>query len=242
MVDIINVTVSCILGFLFLMGIVFNSAVKKKYNRMFSTITSRGRDKDLLKMERNYRHAYLKEQVDRIDIFVERQYYGIRLFKLPLYVVEDMTLNLVYIVCLIGATFSLILFALPSGNAVNSFLDTWLLAIEGFIYAIILMVIHSLLCIHSLRRAFKVKLCHYLNYDLELYDDAERDEEGHLFFHKDYKARKKHKEVAESTDKGVEHHSDNLIHLSKGRETKEDYLKDFDDEVLLQILDEIMGS
>ncbi|MBC7959751.1 MAG: hypothetical protein H7X94_07785, partial [Vallitaleaceae bacterium] len=72
MMEIINGTVGTMLLLLFVCGLFCNFVVKKKYEKMFLTMRNKGRDKNLLIIERDYRHGYLKERVDRIKVFVER--------------------------------------------------------------------------------------------------------------------------------------------------------------------------
>lgn len=242
MIQIINGTVGTIIFLLFIIGLFCNYVVKKKYNKMFLTMKDKGRDKNLLIIERQYRHGYLKDRVDRIRVFVEREYYDIKLSKIPLYAFEDFTISAVYFVALLGLTFTVILVALPHINLYENMITIFFLSIEGLFLGTVLMVFRTVLGINALRDIFKVNLCNYLENELELFDEAERDEEGNLFQKNDKTATKNEKiDISDNGDpQSVESCGHGVFHLSDYRQSKTEGL-DFDEQALIQVLEEILG-
>lgn len=242
MTNIINGVVGSIILILFLIGIFCNYVVKKKYDKMFATMNNSGQDKNLLIIEREYRHGYLKDRVERIKIFVEKEYYEIKICNIPLYAFEDFTISSVYFVALLGLTFTVIQVALPQINIYDRMIQIFFLSIEGLILGTILMVFRTMLGINTLREIFKVKLCSYLEHELELFDEAERDEEGNLFIEKHHKNIQKNKKDNYSDSQAIERRSDNILDLSNDRKAKKDGLENvFDERALLQVLEEILG-
>lgn len=241
MTDIINGVVGSIILLLFLVGIFCNYVVKKKYDKMFATMSNSGQDKNLLIIEREYRHGYLKDRVERIKIFVEKEYYEIKICNVPLYAFEDFTISSVYFVALLGLTFTVIQVALPQINIYSRMIKIFFLSIEGLILGTILMVFRTMLGINTLREIFKVKLCSYLEYELELFDEAERDEEGNLFFEKSYKNNKKNEKDLYCNNQNIESAGNNVFNLSNDRQDKTEGIDNFDERALLQVLEEILG-
>lgn len=239
-IEIINSTVGVIILLLFIVGMFCNYVVKKKYDKMFLTMKNKGRDKNLLMIERDYRHGYLKERVDRIRVFVEREYYDIQLGKIPLYAFEDFTISAVYFVALLGLTFTIILIALPGSDIYNHMFKMFFLSIEGLVLGTILMVFRTLLGINALRDIFKVNLCNYLENELELFDEAERDEDGNLFFKKNDKTTQESENSDNIINKDIEFGGHGVFHLSDYRQPKTESIE-FDEEALIQVLDEILG-
>ncbi len=240
MMEIINGTVGTILLILFIIGIFCNIVVRKKYTKMFLTMKNKGRDKNLLIIERDYRHGYLKDRVDRIKVFVEREYYEITLSKIPLYAFEDFTISSVYFIALLGLTFTVILVALPQINLYHNMISVFFLSIEGLFFGTILMVLRTFLGINALRDIFKVNLCNYLENELELFDEAERDDEGNLFNKKTSKISKKNENSGSGDSQGLELSGHGVFHLSDYRQSKTESIE-FDEMALIQVLDEILG-
>lgn len=242
MIEIINLVVGGMILLLFIIGIFCNYVVKKKYTKMFSTMENKGRDKNLLIIEREYRHAYLKERVERIKVFVEMQYYEIKLCNIPLYAFEDFTISAVYFVGLLGLIFTIILLAIPSQLNHVPMYQLFFLCIEGLVCGFILMIIRTLLSVPTLRDIFKVNLCSYLEHELELFDEAERDEEGNLFPKKIQEKEEDHTKDPEDPIGSVERGSDGLLHLSDHRQAQaKDIKNDFDEKALLQVLEDLLG-
>lgn len=242
MTGIINGVVGSMIGAIFAIGMFCNYVVRKKYSKMNSTMNNSGQDKNLLIIERQYRHGYLQDRVERIKIFVEKEYYEIKICGIPLYVFEDFTISSVYFVALLGLTFTVIQVALPQINVYSNMIKIFFLSIEGLILGTILMVYRTVLGIHSLREIFKINLCNYLEYELELFDEAERDEEGNLFSEKSHKNFKKSKKNNKEDNQNIEPRGNNVFNLSHDRKLKENRVEeDFDEFDLLQVLEEILG-
>lgn len=241
MTEIINGVVGIIILILFIAGMFCNYVVKKKYDKMFATMKNKGRDKNLLIIERDYRHGYLKDRVERIKVFVEKEYYEIKLCNIPLYAFEDFTISSVYFAALLGLTFTVILVALPQANLYNRMIEVFFLSIEGLFLGTILMVYRTVLGINSLRDIFKVNLCSYLEHELELFDEAERDEEGNLVLQKNNEKGKETEEGHRLDHKGAELSSSNVFNLSDHRQTEAKSVEpEFDEKALLQVLEEIL--
>lgn len=242
MSEIINLVVGSMIFLLFVIGVFCNYVVKKKYAKMFLTMENKGRDKNLLIIECEYRHAYLKERVERIKVFVERQYYEIKLCNIPLYAFEDFTISAVYFVGLLGLIFTIILLALPSQLNYVPMVQIFFLCIEGLVCGFILMVIRTWLSIPTLRDIFKVNLCSYLEHELELFDEAERDEEGNLFPKKKQEKSYEDEEGSEICDGSAELGSSSVLHLSDRRQAQtKDIENVFDEKALLQVLEDLLG-
>ncbi|PKM93954.1 MAG: hypothetical protein CVU84_13675 [Firmicutes bacterium HGW-Firmicutes-1] len=242
MTEIINGVVGTIILFIFVIGIFCNYVVKKKYDKMFATMKNKGQDKNLLIIERDYRHGYLKDRVERIKVFVEKEYYEIKLCNIPLYAFEDFTISAVYFAALLGLTFTVILVALPQVNLYDRMLHIFFLSIEGLLLGTILMVFRTILGINAQRDIFKVNLCNYLENELELFDEAEKDDEGNLFLQKINIEDTKSQECAESSGQNTEFGSSVVFDFSDSRQYETKSVEnDFDERALLQVLEEILG-
>lgn len=242
MTEIINGVVGIIILILFIVGMFCNYVVKKKYDKMFATMKNKGRDKNLLIIERDYRHGYLKDRVERIKVFVEKEYYEIKLCNIPLYTFEDFTISSVYFSALLGLTFTVILVALPQANLYSRMIQIFFLSIEGLFLGTILMVFRTILGINSLRDIFKVNLCNYLEHELELFDEAERDDEGNLVLQTNYNKSEKVEEGSRFHYQSAECGSNNVFNLSDHRqvEAAKSVEPEFDEKALLQVLEEIL--
>lgn len=241
MTEIINGVVGIIILILFIIGMFCNYVVKKKYDRMFATMKNKGRDKNLLIIERDYRHGYLKDRVERIKVFVEKEYYEIKLCNIPLYAFEDFTISAVYFSALLGLTFTVILVALPQANLYNHMIHVFFLSIEGLFLGTVLMVYRTVLGINSLRDIFKVNLCNYLEHELELFDEAERDDQGNLVLQKDIIDSKEDEEGHRPNHQNFEHRGNNVFDLSDHRQAEAQSVEaEFDEKALLQVLEEIL--
>ncbi|PKM49644.1 MAG: hypothetical protein CVV02_14920 [Firmicutes bacterium HGW-Firmicutes-7] len=242
MTDIINGVVGIIILLIFIIGMFCNYVVKKKYDKMFATMKNKGQDKNLLIIEREYRHGYLKDRVERIKVFVEKEYYEIKLCNIPLYAFEDFTISAVYFAAILGLTFTVILVALPQTILYDGMLHTFFLSIEGLFLGTILMVFRTILGINEQRDIFKVNLCSYLENELELFDEAEKDDEGNIFLQKSKHEYKKNQGRDEGANKNIEHGSGVVFSLSDVRQPEEKSIEnDFDEVALLQVLEEILG-
>lgn len=241
MTEIINSVVGIIIFIIFTVGMFCNYVVKKKYDKMFATMKNKGRDKNLLIIERDYRHGYLKDRVERIKVFVEKEYYDIKLCNIPLYAFEDFTISSVYFAALLGLTFTVILIALPQTNLYSRMIQIFFLSIEGLFLGTILMVFRTVLGINSLRDIFKVNLCTYLEHELELFDEAERDDEGNLILQKNYDKSEEGQENHRHYNKNTECGSGNVLNLSDRRQAEtKDVEQEYDEKALIQALEEIL--
>lgn len=239
---IVNTVMSIVITGVFLLAIACNLVVQIKYKRMMNTMENKGRDKHLLKIERAYRHAYLKDRTESLDVFTVKEYYNIRILNIPIHFIEELAFSSIYVVTVLGIAFSLILLALPRQSLQGDLLQIFLLSIEGLVFGLILRVAKTFFCLEALKEIFLIQLSEYLGYELELFDEVERDEEGHLFFHKDYKENPKVQEVYRDHDNIIEFRSNSAVALSDIRETTTEELEQkFDEKVLLQVLDEIFG-
>ena len=236
MTGAINIIVSTTIILIFALGLACNLLVKRKYIRMFKTMRNNAHDKNLLIIERDYRHGYLKDRVERIKIFVEKEYYEIKVAGIPLYVFEDFTISSVYLNVLLGLTFTFILVALPEEKL--SF-NLYLLGILGLTSGTLLYGTRAVMGIAALKDIFKVKLCDYLEYELELFNEDEKDE-ANIIYKKEQKKNRHAAQDKESAWRLDSDHESGTDSLPDDGET-EDIEIVFDESFILQMLDEILG-
>lgn len=241
MINIINITIGSILGLIFCVGIFCNVVVKKKYSKMFATMKNTAHDKNLLIIERDYRHGYLKDRVERIKVFVEREYYEIKIAKIPLYAFEDFSISAVYFVALLGLTFTFILISLPNVSVSNQMLQVFFLSVEGLVCGMILMVTRTITGQSELREIFKVNLCNYLEHELELFDEAERYENIKVLQNNEEKiqANQDTEENHFESNKSIDDSTNDLP--TSGESESENIEIIFDENALLQVLQEMFG-
>jgi hypothetical protein len=241
MIGIINWVIGTIILFIFILAVLSISCVSKKYKKMFSTMKDLDHDKNLLIIEREYRHGYLQDRVERIKLFVEKQYYEIKLLGIPLYAFEDFTISSVYFVVLLGITFTFILISLPSSSISSQMISVFFLSIEGLLLGVVLMVIRTLSGISEKREIFQVNLCNYLEHELELFDGVEKDEED---VSKVQEISEKNQADETRQESGAEADCRTLYgynHIPASGENSEDIEISFDEKALMQVLEEILG-
>lgn len=245
MVQIINIVVGSLLLVILLMSIISCIVVHRKYKKMFATMQNVGRDKNLLLIEREYRHGYLKDKVARIRLFVEKEFYQIKMFKIPLYTYEDFSINCVYFSVLLGLTFTLIIIALSKQTISTMVIEVFWLSIQGLLSGMIIMIARNFAGIPASREIFMVNLCSYLEHELKLFNGVDKDDE----VIQTHQKVEKNSENTVSQQEGVtgssQHRDDGVLDLSVHQEEGEQGLEDskegFNERALLEVLEAIFN-
>lgn len=242
MIEMMNLVVGIVIVAFFTGGVFCNIIVKKKYNRMFATMKNKGKDKNMLIIERDYRHGYLQDRVERIKVFVEKEYYDIKISNTPLYKLEDFTITSVYFIVLIGLIFTFLLIALINGSMEGKIIEIFFLSILGLVLGTVLMTLHVVLGLNDLRDIFKVNLCNYLENELELFGGVELEDEISTKIQENQKQSTNNNENKSSTSKSIEPDSYRDINLSESTESGATNIGPLIDERMLEeVLEEILG-
>jgi hypothetical protein len=242
MMEIMNIVVGITILSFFSLGVICNIVVKRKYKKMFATMDNKGRDKNLLIIERDYRHGYLQDRVERIKVFVEKEYYEIKISNIPLYMFENFTITSVYIIVLLGLIFTFLHIALSNGSMQGDIIYVFLPTVIGLILGTVLMILHTILGLKEKREIFKVNLCNYLENELELFNGVEKEDEVNIQIQQNKEIHCENNQSSENIIKNSKFNGNSFKSLQKGAEARTKSIMEIIDENLIEdVLEEIMG-
>lgn len=102
-----NIVCIGLLVIFFLVGVFSCLTANNKYNGILKTVDGKFVDKDVLMIEHKYRHLVVSGRKPlNTKIFIEKNLYGMKVNKIPIYILEDLAINTLYCTILVGLTFT----------------------------------------------------------------------------------------------------------------------------------------
>lgn len=169
MYDTINLIVCSILTFVFIIGVFSCLSANNKYNGILKTIDGKFMDKDIMFIEHKYRHRVVSGTKPlNTKIFIEKSLYNIKVNKIPIYVLEDLAINTLYFIILIGLTFTFLEIALLNKIEIEALPNVLICGIFGLVLGLILLGVRMICRLDDKKEITTIYLCNHLDNELEI--------------------------------------------------------------------------
>lgn len=237
MVEIINSIVSIALLIIFTMGCFSCITVNKKYRFMLKTIEGEYNDNDIIRIEKSYQHNLVDRHNTRM--FVEKNYYSIKVLKIPIHILEDVAINSMYYTVLIGLTFTFIELALISnGNNIN-LQGVFICSIVGLAFGLLLLGIRMICGLVKKREMFTVYMCNYLSNVLKL--DLEKEDEDDIKDSKVQSFKKEDYSYYKNTEDISQYNNNRAKYLSNNSKIPKEKASKLDESIFEELIEQIMS-
>lgn len=201
MYETVNAIVCLALLIIFLIGVFSCLTANNKYNAMLKTIDGKFMDKDILLIEHKYRHRILSgNRPTNTKVFIEKNIYNIKINKISMNILEDIAINSLYCIVLVGLTFTFLEIALLNKiNEVN-LQQVLTCGIVGLILGLVLLGIKMICRLEEKKEIAIIYMCNHLDNELEVVMDGVRIvNEGYEENQQDEKINKLYKEELQNT-------------------------------------------
>ncbi len=245
MIDSINWIVSSILFIFFIIGLTCSILVKRKYGAMLKTIKALEQDKDVIKIKRFYDKTMDKHKCQNTLAFIEKEYYDIKINKIPMVLLEEIGINAMYYIVLLGLTFTFLEIALQSNAVKLEAAQVFTCSIVGIVLGLVLLIFRTAYGLGEKRDMFVVNMCHYLDNTREHRNKVkDEDIEGNKSNNQDVQ------EVEEETTVNPEDLEGFVYHQKAGghrdecafsSEESEEQQQCINDQILEDVIEEIMS-
>ncbi|MCT4545017.1 MAG: hypothetical protein N4A63_15915 [Vallitalea sp.] len=169
MYDMINLLVCSIVFFVFIVGVFSCLSANNKYNGILKTIDGKFMDKDVMLIEHQYRHRVVSgNKPINTKIFIEKYFYNIKVNKIPIYILEDLAVNTLYFVILIGLTFTFLEIALMNKVYLSNLPNVLICGIVGLILGLLLLGIRMICRIDDKKEVAIIYMCNHLDNELQI--------------------------------------------------------------------------
>ncbi|QUI21188.1 hypothetical protein HZI73_02325 [Vallitalea pronyensis] len=244
MYTLINNIVCIGLLVIFLVGVFSCLTANNKYNGILKTVDGKFMDKDVLMIEHTYRHLVVSGRKPlNTKIFVEKNLYGIKVNKVPIYILEDLAVNTLYCTILVGLTFTFLEIALMSKMEVKQLQSVLLCGIVGLILGVLLLGVRMVCRLEDKKEIATIYMCNHLDNELKIVMDGVKiANEGYGKNKKDKKIRKIRKGLFKGLKTSHEHGDSRVEYLrpsakvSKKRANKSVMDEDFLDDVIKELM------
>lgn len=244
MYTLINNIVCVGLLVIFLVGVFSCLTANNKYNGILKTVDGKFMDKDVLMIEHTYRHLVVSGRKPlNTKIFVEKNLYGIKVNKVPIYILEDLAVNTLYCTILVGLTFTFLEIALMSKMEVKQLQSVLLCGIVGLILGVLLLGVRMVCRLEDKKEIATIYMCNHLDNELKIVMDGVKiANEGYGKNKKDKKIRKIRKGLFKGLKTSREHGDSRVEYLrpstkvSKKRANKSVMDEDFLDDVIKELM------
>jgi hypothetical protein len=205
MYESVNAIVCLALLIIFLIGVFSCLTANNKYNGMLKTIDGKFMDKDIMLMEHKYRHRVLTgNRPTNTKIFIEKDIYNIRISKIPMYILEDVAINTLYCIVLVGLTFTFLEIALLNKISAVNLQEVLTCGIVGLVLGLILLGIRMICRLEDKKEIAIIYMCNHLDNELEVVMDGVKIvNEGYSENQEDKETNKFHKEKFQTTKNGT---------------------------------------
>lgn len=195
MYTLINNIVCIGLLVIFLVGVFSCLTANNKYNGILKTVDGKFVDKDVLMIEHKYRHLVVSGRKPlNTKIFIEKNLYGMKVNKIPIYILEDLAINTLYCTILVGLTFTFLEIALMNKMDAKQLQSVLLCGIVGLILGILILGVRMVCRLEDKKEIATIYMCNHLDNELKIVMDGVKiANEGYGENKKNKKVRKIHK-------------------------------------------------
>ncbi len=173
MYTLINNIVCIGLLVIFLVGVFSCLTANNKYNGILKTVDGKFVDKDVLMIEHKYRHLVVSGRKPlNTKIFIEKNLYGMKVNKIPIYILEDLAINTLYCTILVGLTFTFLEIALMNKMDAKQLQSVLLCGIVGLILGILILGVRMVCRLEDKKEIATIYMCNHLDNELKIVMDG----------------------------------------------------------------------
>lgn len=173
MYESINMIVCVALLLIFIIGVFSCLSANNKYNGILKTINGKFMDKDVMLIEHNYRHRVVSgNKPFNTKIFIEKNFYNIKINKIPIYILEDLAINTLYCIVLIGLTFTFLEISLLNKLDAVNLQSVLTCGIAGLVLGLLLLGVRMICRIEDKKEIATIYMCNHLDNELKIVLDG----------------------------------------------------------------------
>ncbi|TCT12280.1 hypothetical protein EDC18_11252 [Natranaerovirga pectinivora] len=221
-------------------------------NTVYSTLLKESKDvgfsesKLLKNIKLKYENCYkLELYIHEVEAFIDKNLYGKKIFKIPIYFWENIALETMYICMILGFLGSLINVTYYIQNNILPIINGLIPGIVGFTMATVLLIIKTFVAVETKKNVFYSNVKDYLQNILKNKLDQQSKKEG---IYEDYKKMEemaiessKNKKDISNNKKDNKSFDNNTRHISnydkKSKYKSKDIIEeDFIDDIINEII------
>lgn len=229
---------------IFFIGVFSCLTANNKYNAILRTVDGKYVDKDVLMIEHKYRHLVVSGRKPmNTKVYVEKNFYDMKVSKVPIYILEDLASNTLYCTILMGLTFTFLEIALMNKIEAKHLQSVLLCGIVGLMLGVLLLGVRMICRLEDKREIATIYMCNHLDNELKIVMDGVKiANEGYGQNTENKKVRKIRKGLFRSIKANAElsQHGPQYLRanskISKRRGNKSVMDEDFLDDVIKELM------